>query len=154
MLKNYLILKHWLQAGNIMSHPQNQKSILVKLLIIIFFISIGLLLLLFNRNEIELSFGVIFLFVGLILLYYFIKNNPVQNKTLKPVSYDERSEINRLRASDLSFRFMFISINLLIILYALNWVPDNIIIVFLGPIVGLSVIIYFMYFYLTERQVE
>lgn len=137
-----------------MGLQERQNKFFGKLFIIIFFICIGLLLLLFNNNEIELLFGASFFGIGILLLYFFVKSSFTIPRESHIISYDERSEINRLKASDISFRFLFIAISLLLVLYALNWVPDHVIIILLGPIVGLSIIIYFLYFYWSEKQVE
>ena len=134
-----------------MNINKKKKNSIVKILLVIFFISIGLILLYFNNNLIELLFGSFFLILGLFLFLYYIKS---RNSDSNSTNFDERSEINRLKAADLSFKFLFITINGLLLLYAFNPVTIEIFLAFLSPIMAFAIIIYFCYFYWNEIRTE
>jgi hypothetical protein len=127
---------------------------IVKIVLVITFISLGLILLFFNQNPIDLFLGVFFLLIGLYSLIYLVKANKSLNSYSNLTNYDERSEINRLKAADISFKFLFISINTLIVFYAVNPVTIEIFLAFLSPIMAFAFIIYFSYYYWNERRIE
>ena len=127
-------------------------SYTIKLFIVLILISIGLFSIYFNNNFVELSLGIFLLFLGVIFLFLFMNKNKKIKKLQNTFDYDERSEINRLKASDISFKFIFVSINLLFILNGLNWIPDNILVAFLGPISAISILLYITFFYWTEKR--
>ena len=131
------------------NHTQEKFSFLKPILILIF-ISLGLLLLYFNQNTIELTLGAFFILLGIIIFFKGRKTNLSSNL----VSYDERSELTRLRGADLSFKFLFITINILIILFTLNPAKLEVFFAFLGPIMAVSIVIYFGYYYWNERMSE
>ena len=135
-----------------MNFKLKTSNFLVKASITILFISTGLLLLYFIQNIIDLILGIFFLSVGTILLLYLIKANKSLDSYSKATNFDERSEINRLKASDLSFKFLFVSINILILVYALNPIPVEIFVAFLSPLLAFSIIIYLGYFYWHEKE--
>lgn len=124
----------------------------IKLLIALILISIGLISIYFNNNLVELSLGIFLLFIGVIFLFFFMNKNKKIRKLQNNFDYDERSELNRLKASDLSFKFIFVTINILFILNGLNWIPDNILVAFLGPLIAISILIYIGFFFWSEKR--
>lgn len=134
-------------------NKQPRQSEIIKLFIVLILISTGLLTIYYQVNLVELSLGVFLLFIGIITLFFFINKNRNISKHQNTFEFDERSEINRLKASDISFKFIFISINILFILNGLNWIPANIIVAFLGPISAISILLYIGLFFWTERRI-
>lgn len=130
---------------------KKNKYSFVKVLLITFFISIGLILSYFNSNLIELFLGSFFLILGVLLFLYYIK---FRNSATNLTNFDERSEINRLKAADFSFKFLFLTINGLLLFYFLNPVNIEIFLALLSPLIAFSIIIYFSYFYWNERRIE
>lgn len=138
-----------------MNQKNNRKLSLVYLFfIVILFISIGLILLYFNQNPIDLLLGAFFLILGISFMLYLIKTNKSVNSYSSLTNYDERSEINRLKAADISFKFLFVSINALILFQALNPVSVEVFLAFLSPIMAFAIILYFGNYYWNERRTE
>ncbi|MHA2104719.1 MAG: hypothetical protein ACW981_14930 [Candidatus Hodarchaeales archaeon] len=133
---------------------KRKLSLLYLFLIVVLFISLGLTLLYFNQNPVDLLLGAFFLILGLFFMLYLIKTNKSLNSYSNLSNYDERSEINRLKAADISFKFLFVSINVLILLQAVNPVPVEIFLAFLSPIMAFAIILYFSYYYYHERSIE
>ena len=137
-----------------MNINKKRELTIIKMLLVIFFIFLGSILLYFNNNSIELLLGAFFLILGVIIFLYFIKTTRSSNLNPNLTDFDERSEINRLKAADLSFKFLFLTINGLLIIYALNPITIEIFIALLSPLMAFAIVIYFGYYYWNERGIE
>lgn len=126
----------------------------IKITIMILFLILGLILLYINQNIIELSLAILFIVISLILFLITIRNNNLFNSSTLTNQYDERSELTRLRGADLSFKFLFVSLSIIIIVFALYPSSSEVFLAFLGPILAFSILIYMTYFYWNERSTE
>jgi hypothetical protein len=127
---------------------------IVKILMVIIFITLGLILLYLNQNLIDLFLGAFFLLIGLFLAFYLVKAKKSFNSYSNLTNYDERSEINRLKASDLSFKFLLVTINAIILFNALNPVSIEVFLAFLSSLMAFAIILYFSFYHWNERRIE
>ncbi|PWI47118.1 hypothetical protein CEE45_13355 [Candidatus Heimdallarchaeota archaeon B3_Heim] len=103
-----------------------------------------------NNNEILLSGFIIIL--GTSLLLYSFREFKRRHENVSIISHDERSITNRLKATDWSFRFLYISLMVLIVLNAMNLLNNISFIALTGPIIAVGVSLqYFLYYWYEQR---
>ncbi|MFX1284843.1 MAG: hypothetical protein ACFFB5_14375 [Promethearchaeota archaeon] len=133
---------------------QKQKSfrLIVPALIGITIISIAVLGI-FTQDDIFYQLLSGFLVIpGAIILLYSLREfkNRLLGKAI--IKHDERSERNRLKAADLGFRFLLVSLLILILLDAMNVINEIIFIAVTGPIIAVGVTLYYIGYYWFEQR--
>lgn len=118
----------------------------------IVFILIGVLMYLTSEKMLEqLSYGFLILPGTFILLYSFREFKKRLEKEVV-IKHDERSKINKLKGADWGFRFLFVSLAILILLNALNLIDEITFIALTGPIIAIGITVYYIGYYWFERR--
>ena len=92
-----------------------------------------------------------FIMPGIIILLYSFREFKHRQKGAANIKHDERSEINRLKATDLSFRFLLISLMALIALNGAKIIDDTVFVALTGPILAVGITLYYITNYWYER---
>lgn len=136
------------------SEAHNQKTfpLVIPTLLGVVLIFMGVLGLFTSKNTNEILLGGFTIVLGTSLLLYSFKEFKRRNKNGSIISHDERSITNRLKATDWSFRFLYLSLMVLIVLNAMNLVNNIAFIALTGPIIAVGVSLqYFLYYWYDRR---
>ncbi|MHA1968530.1 MAG: hypothetical protein ACW964_12080 [Candidatus Hodarchaeales archaeon] len=131
---------------------QNLLSILILMLMGFSFILFGLLVFFTKNNMIEQLSGGFIIIPGTLLLFYGFRDLRRYQSGIVVIKHDERSAKNRLKASDLGFRFYFASLSILILLNSLKVIDEIAFIALTGPIIAVGIILYYFGYYWFERN--
>ena len=118
----------------------------------IVFILIGLLMFFSSENILEkLLYG--FLIVpGTFILFYSFREFKNRREGRVIIKHDERSKINRLKGADWGFRFLFVSLAILILLNTVKLIDKITFVALTGPIIAVGITIYYIGYYWFERR--
>ena len=118
----------------------------------IVFILIGVLMFFSSANLLEkLLYG--FLIVpGTFILFYSFREFKNRRKGRVIIKHDERSKINRLKGADWGFRFLFVSLAILILLNTVKLIDEIAFVALTGPIIAVGITIYYIGYYWFERR--
>ena len=119
---------------------------------IIVFILIAVVGLFSSNNIIDQLLRGFFVIPGMIILFLSFREFKVKRTTKLIIKHDERSKINRLKAADLAFKFLFVSLATLIVLNAVNLINEIAFVAMTGPIIAIGVSFYFICFYWFEKR--
>ncbi|MFX0015968.1 MAG: hypothetical protein ACFFB2_16110 [Promethearchaeota archaeon] len=89
---------------------------------------------------------------GSLILYYSIREFRNRRVGKLIIKHDERSEKNRLKAADLGFRFLFISLLILILFNAMNLINEIIFVAITGPVISIGITLYYLGYYWFEQR--
>ncbi len=89
---------------------------------------------------------------GTLILLYSIREFKHRQGERRGIKHDERSERNRLQAADVGFRFLFVSLLILILLNALKVINEIIFVAVTGPIIAIGVTVYYLGYYWFEQR--
>ena len=134
------------------AHNQKTFLLVIPTLLGVVLIFMGVLGLFTSKNTNEILLGGFTIVLGTSLLLYSFKEFKRRNKNGSIISHDERSITNRLKATDWSFRFLYLSLMVLIVLNAMNLVNNIAFIALTGPIIAVGVSLqYFLYYWYDRR---
>ena len=89
---------------------------------------------------------------GTLILLYSFREFKHRRERKVIIKHDERSERNRLKAADLGFRFLFVSLLILILLNAMNVINEIVFVAVTGPIIAVGVTLYYLGYYWFEQR--
>ncbi|MFX0064737.1 MAG: hypothetical protein ACFFC7_21395 [Candidatus Hermodarchaeota archaeon] len=92
----------------------------------------------------------ILIITGLGILVYVIKEIQIMKKGEKKVRFDERGKINRYKASDRGFWFIFGALMITILLNTFNLINEVVFISLIQLIVAMGTAIFFLSYYFFE----
>ncbi|WP_455465227.1 hypothetical protein [Candidatus Hodarchaeum mangrovi] len=133
-------------------HKQRIIFLIIPIFLGFFLITMGILGILFGEETLDRLLGGFLIIPGVFILLHSITEAKNRHERRLIIKHDERSIINRLKAADLAFRFLFITLALLIVLNALKIINEIIFVAITGPIVALGVLCYNISFYWFERR--
>ncbi|MFW9904345.1 MAG: hypothetical protein ACFFFH_08445 [Candidatus Thorarchaeota archaeon] len=118
----------------------------------IVFILIGVLMFVSSENTFEkLLYG--FLIVpGAFILLYSLREFKNRRDGRVIIKHDERSKINRLKGADWGFRFLFVSLAILILLNTVKLIDEIAFVALTGPIIAIGITIYYIGYYWFEQR--
>jgi len=133
---------------------QKQRIILliIPILLSIFLIIMGVFEILLGEETLDQLLGGFLIVPGVFILLHSLRETKNRHERRLIIKHDERSIINRLKAADLAFRFLFLTLALLIVLNALKIINEIIFVAITGPIIALGVLCYNIGFYWFERR--
>jgi len=133
---------------------QKQRIILliIPILLSIFLIIMGVFEILLGEETLDQLLGGFLIVPGVFILLHSLREAKNRHERRLIIKHDERSIINRLKAADLAFRFLFLTLALLIVLNALKIINEIIFVAITGPIIALGVLCYNIGFYWFERR--
>ena len=112
----------------------------------------GIFNFLFGEESLEKLLGGLLFIPGVFILLNSLREVKDRHERRIVIKHDERSIINRLKAADLAFRFLFLSLALLIVLNALKIINEIIFVAITGPIIAMGVLCYNLGFYWFEKR--
>ena len=124
----------------------------IPILLGVILILIGVLSLFTSENTLDILLSGFLIIPGTLLLLYSFKEFKQRHKRVQIIRHDERSELNRLKATDWSFRFLYISLMVLIVLNAINLVNNIVFVALTGPIIALGITLHYFLYYWYERR--
>ncbi|MFX0095995.1 MAG: hypothetical protein ACFFBD_29925, partial [Candidatus Hodarchaeota archaeon] len=80
-----------------------------------------------------------FIILGTFILFFSLREFNYRRKGVLIIKHDERSEINRLKATDWGFRFLLISLMVLIVLNTIRLINEIAFVALIGPIIAVSI---------------
>lgn len=89
---------------------------------------------------------------GSLLLFYSLSEFKNRRVGKVNIRHDERSERNRLKAAEVGFRFLFVSLLILILFNAMNIIDEIIFVAMTGPIIAIGVTLYYIGYYWFEQR--
>ncbi len=105
-----------------------------------------------SETPTEILLNGLIIIIGTSLLLYSFREFKRRQENVSIISHDERSITNRLKATDWSFRFLYISLMVLIVLNAMNLVNNMSFVALTGPIIAVGVSLqYFLYYWYEQR---
>ena len=105
-----------------------------------------------SENNIASLLNGFIIILGTSLLLYSFRKFKRRQENVSIISHDERSITNRLKATDWSFRFLYISLMVLIVLNAMNLINSISFVALTGPIIAVGVSLqYFLYYWYEQR---
>lgn len=132
------------------------KKTIILLLIPIFIgfsvILMGSIVIFTTENIIDKLAGGFIIAPGILVLFYSIRELKRYQNEVLIIKHDERSEKNRLKASEQGFRFYFASFSILILLYTLKVIDEKAFFALTGPIIAVGIILYYFGYYRFERN--
>jgi hypothetical protein len=131
---------------------QNILLLLVPAMLGLIFILIAVLGVFSSKNIDDQLFSGFFLIPGTLILLLSFREFKVRREGKLIIKHDERSEINRLKATDWGFKFLFVSLMILIVLNTLNIIDEIVFVAMTGPVIAIGVAISFIGFYWFERR--
>lgn len=137
------------------AHKPKTFPLVIPILLSVALILMGVLGLFTSENTLNILLSGFFIIPGTLLLLYSYKEFKKRQKRQKRVSiirHDERSEKNRLKATDWSFRFLYISLMVLIVLNAINLVNNIVFVALTGPIIAVGISLHYFLYYWYERR--
>ncbi len=115
-------------------------------------ILMGVLGLYTSETTNEILLGGFIIILGTSLVLYSFREFKLRHQNVSIINHDERSITNRLKATDWSFRFLYISLTVLIVLNAMNLVNNIAFVALTGPIIAIGVSLqYFLYYWYDRR---
>ena len=118
----------------------------------IFLIFTGIWGILSSDNTLDQLVITFILFPGIFLILHTLKELKDLRTKAYVIKYDERSAINLLRAADISFRFFFLTLSLLILFHAIGLINQLVLVSILGPVVAGGVMCYYLSYYWFEKK--
>lgn len=126
--------------------------LLIPTFIGIVFIIIAISGILSTQNLTDQLVSLFILILGSLTLLYSINEFKIRGEGIEVIKHDERSMINRLKASDLGFRYFFVSLSILVVLNTLSIIDNVAVVAIIGPLIALGVIIQFSTYYWFEKK--
>ena len=136
------------------SEPHKLKTfpLVIPIVLGITLILMGVLGIITNENTLNILLSGFFFIPGSLLLLYSFKEFKRRQITGLIIRHDERSVTNRLKATDWSFRFLYISLMVLIVLNAINFIDNIAFVALTGPIIAVGILLqYFLYYWYEQR---
>ena len=133
---------------------QTQKffPLVIPALLGIVFILIGVLMFFSSANFLEKLFYGFLIIPGAFILFYSLREFKNRREGRVIIKHDERSKINRLKGADWGFRFLFVSLAILILLNTGNLIDEIAFVALTGPIIAIGITIYYIGYYWFERR--
>ena len=135
---------------------RNQKKrviiLFLPIIIGIFLIFVGVYGFLSSDNTLDQLVSAFMLFPGIFLILHTLRELKDLRTKAYVIKYDERSAINLLRAADISFRFFFLTLSLVILFHAIGLINQLVLVSILGPVVAGGVLCYYLSYYWFERK--
>jgi len=134
------------------AHKPKTFPLVIPILLSVALILMGVLGLFTSENTLNILLSGFFIIPGTLLLLYSFKQFKQRQKKVSIIRHDERSELNRLKATDWSFRFLYISLLVLIVLNAINLVNNIVFVALTGPIIAVGITLHYFLYYWYERR--
>jgi Ca2+/Na+ antiporter len=134
------------------AHKPKTFPLVIPILLGVTLILMGVLGLFSSENTLDILLSGFFVIPGTLLLLYSFTEFKQRQKRVSIIRHDERSEINRLKATDWSFRFLYISLMILIVLNAINLVDNIVFVALTGPIIAVGISLHYFLYYWYERR--
>jgi len=134
------------------AHKPKTFPLVIPILLGVVLILMGVLGLFTSENALDILLSGFFIIPGTLLLLYSFKQFKQRQKKVSIIRHDERSELNRLKATDWSFRFLYISLLVLIVLNAINLVNNIVFVALTGPIIAVGITLHYFLYYWYERR--
>ena len=133
---------------------QTQKffPLVIPALLGIVFILIGVLMFFSSANFLEKLFYGFLIIPGAFILFYSLREFKNRREGRVIIKHDERSKINRLKGADWGFRFLFVSLAILILFNTMNLIDEIAFVALTGPIIAVGITIYYIGYFWFERR--
>jgi len=115
-------------------------------------ILVGILAIFIGEDGLDVLLSVVLMISGVFILFYTFREFNTKRKGVEIIKNDERSRTNRLKASDLSFRFAYVLIMLLNLFNAFNLIDDTNYVALTRPILAIGIGLYIVSYNLFERR--
>ena len=133
-------------------HKPKTFQLVIPILLSFGLILLGVLGLFTSETTLDILLSGFFIIPGILILLYSFKEFTQRQKGVLIIMHDERSETNRLKATDWSFRFLYISLMVLIVLNAINLVNNVVFVALTGPIIAVGITLHYFLSYWYERR--
>lgn len=134
------------------AHKLITFPLVIPILLGITLILMGVLGIITSENTLNILLSGFFFISGIWLLLYSFKEFKQRKTKGIIVKHDERSVKNRLKATDRSFRFLYISLMALIVLNAINFITNIAFVALTGPIIAVGISLQYFLYYWYERR--
>jgi di/tricarboxylate transporter len=134
------------------AHKLKTFPLVIPILLGITLILMGVLGIITSENTLDILLSGFFFIPGSWLLLYSFKEFKQRKTKGIIVRHDERSLKNRLKATDRSFRFLYISLMALIVLNAINFINNIAFVALTGPIIAVGISLQYFLYYWYERR--
>jgi len=115
-------------------------------------ILVGILAIFIGEDILDVLLSIVLMISGVFILFHTFREFNTKRKGVEIIKNDERSRINRLKASDLSFRFAYVLIMLVNLFNAFNLIDDTNYVALTRPILAIGIGLYIVSYNLFERR--